>query len=297
VTVAIATMREMPPDLPDDRRLVAALAGRGVEAPIVPWDREEVDWGSFAAVVIRSTWDYSRRRDRFLAWVEAIGDRLHNPPALVAWNSDKHYLADLRDAGLPVVDTRFVGPGDAVPRFDREMVVKPTISAGGRDTGRFAPAAAEAALALVERIVDGGRVAMVQPFLDSVDSTGETAVVLIDGEVSHVLRKRAVLRPDEVAPIRDDALGAAEAMYDPELVLPGSAEPDELELAAAVVDAVRRRFGSTPLYARVDMLRAGAGAPVLLELEAVEPALYLNQADGATDRLAEAIVARITPGR
>ena len=127
---------------------------------------------------------------------------------------------------------------------------------------------------------------MVQPFHPSVDSAGETAVLCIDGEPAHVLRKGAVLRPDEVAPIRDDALGAAEVMYDPELVVPGAATEDELELAREIVAEVERRFDYLPLYARVDMIRDADGAPLLLELEAIEPNFYLEPGavDGAGDR-------------
>jgi hypothetical protein len=236
--------------------------------------------------------DYTRRRDAFLAWVDRVGDRLENPPALVRWNSDKRYLGDLRGGGLPVVETTYVEPGEAPPPIGGEVVIKPTISAGGRDTGRFGPAVGDAALALIERIGADGRTAMVQPFLDRVETEGETAVVVVSGEVSHVLRKRAVLGADEVAPVRDDAVGAAEVMYDPELVVAGTAEADELELASQVVDEVGRRFGEIPLYARVDMLRDSSGAPLLLELEAVEPNLYLEQTEGAAERLAVAIVER-----
>jgi glutathione synthase/RimK-type ligase-like ATP-grasp enzyme len=293
VRVAIASITELPQEFRDDEVLVDRLGRRGVEADTLSWDDPRGDWDSYDLVVIRSTWDYSRRRDQFIAWAERVGDRLENSPAVVRWNSDKRYLGDLREAGLPVVETRYVEPGEQPPEIVGEVVVKPTISAGGRDTGRFAPGAASAAFDLIARIGAGRRTAMVQPFLDSVDTDGETAVVVIGGLVSHVLRKRAVLRADQVAPVRDDALGAAEAMYDPGLVLAGTAEPDELELAAAVVDEVRRRFGATPLYARVDMLRDGDRSPVVLELEAVEPSLYLTQADGAAERLAEAILGRV----
>lgn len=292
VRVAIASITELPQEFRDDEMLVDHLKRRGVAADTAPWDDPRVDWGSYDLVVIRSTWDYSRRRDEFIAWAERVGDRLENSPAVVRWNSDKRYLGDLRDAGLPVVETRYVEPGGQPPQIVGEVVVKPTISAGGRDTGRFGPAAASAAFELIAQIGVEGRTAMVQPFLDSVDTHGETAIVVIGGRKSHVLQKRAVLNADEVAPVRDDALGAAEVMYDPELVLAGTAKTDELALAAAVVDEVRRRFGATPLYARVDMLRDATGAPVVLELEAIEPSLYLTQADGAAERLADAILGR-----
>ncbi len=285
----------MPAGFDDDLLLEAELRRCGAQAARLPWDDPEVAWPGFDAVVIRSTWDYSRRREEFLAWAEAIGERLHNPPRLVRWNSDKRYLADLAAAGIPAVETTFIAPGEPIPPLDGEVVVKPSISAGGRDTGRFGRRPGQAAEELVRRIHASGRVAMVQPYQASVDVQGETAVAFIAGEPSHALRKRAVLRPDEVAPVREDWVGAAEAMYDPDLVGPGSAADDEVELAAAVVADVRERFGATPLYARVDMVRDAAGAPIVLELEAIEPNLYFDHAPAAVERLAEAIIAAAAP--
>jgi hypothetical protein len=242
-------------------------------------------------VVIRSTWDYTWRRDEFLAWADRVGDRLRNSPAVVRWNSDKRYLGALGSAGLAVVRTRFVEPGDEPPRLVGEVVVKPTVSAGGRDTGRFGPDAHDMAAELVGRILASGRTAMVQPYLESVDREGETALVFVAGEPVHALRKRAVLQPDEVAPVRDDALGAAEAMYDPSLVRSSSAQPDEVDAARAIVDHLGERFGSTPLIVRVDLARAADGSPTVMELEAIEPSMYLGLDPASAPRIAAAVLA------
>ena len=134
---------------------------------------------------------------------------------------------------------------------------------------------------------------MVQPYLDAVDRDGETALIFIAGELAHVLGKRAVLAPDQVAPVRDDSLGAAEAMYDPTLVGLSTATDDEIALGSEVIAHLRARFEATPLIARVDLVPDGDGAPCVLELEAVEPNLYLRQAPATADRLAEAIVAEL----
>lgn len=290
--VAIATFASMPPEFTDDERLADALGGFDAEVARVPWDDSGVEWHDFDAVVIRSTWDYASRREEFVEWADSVGSRLHNSPEVIRWNTDKRYMGDLEGAGLPVVHTEYVAPGEPAPALDGEVVVKPTISAGAKDSGRFSQRTHDDARALIERVHRSGRTVMVQPYQASVDITGETAIVCLDGEPSHVLRKAAVLRPDEVAPVRDDAVGAAEVMYDPELVVAGEAAEAEFDLAREVVDHVSRRFKYVPLYARVDMVAGPAGTPVLMELEAVEPNLYLDQAPGSAERVAAAIVAR-----
>jgi hypothetical protein len=295
VGVAIASCTALPPQFTDDLRIAEALAERGVSATQIPWDDPGTQWSAFEAVVIRSTWDYAGRREEFLRWCDSVGPSLHNRSALVHWGSDKSYLADLAAVGIPVVETEFVAPGEEIA-LAGEIVVKPTVSAGARDSGRFGATTHDLARQLIGEIHAGGRTAMVQPFHPTVDSMGETAVLCIDGEPAHALRKRAVLRPDEVAPVRDDALGAAEAMYNPGLVTADVADDDELDLAAQVVTEVRRRFDYLPLYARVDMIRDREGTPILLELEAIEPNFYLDQAPATTAIVADAIVNRLPGG-
>jgi hypothetical protein len=290
LNVALATCAAMPDGFEPDRGLKTELEIAGARVEYVSWDDGSVGWDAFDVVVVRSTFDYSRRRDEFLAWADSLDGCLRNPPAVLRWNSDKRYLSDLASDGLPVVPTTFISPGDRLPPLEGEVVVKPTVSAGARDTGRFAPGAHDGARALLVDITQGGRVAMLQPYLTAVDERGETALVFVAGELSHVLRKRAVLAPDEVAPTRDDEVGAAEVMYDDDLVRAGDATGAERELAGAIVAAVAERFGAPPLYARVDLLAGADGAPTLLELELVEPALYLAEAPGAAQRLAAAII-------
>lgn len=290
--VALATCAAVPEGWEDEKLVAAALTSRGAEPSLVVWDDPEVGWGAFDRVLIRSTWDYTHRRAEFVDWARALEDRLDNPAPLVEWNSDKHYLADLEAAGVPTVPTRFVEPGDPPPALDGEVVVKPAVSAGARDTGRFGPANHDAARALLARLGSAGRAAMVQPYLGSVEARGETAIVAIDGAESHVLRKRAVLGADREAPLRDDELGAAEAMYEPDLVQAGSANEPERGVAAAILEHLTERFGVAPLYARIDMLTGADGEPVLLELELVEPALYMSTAPGSEARLAEALLRR-----
>lgn len=281
--VAFATSRELPGGWDDDRE-AARLAG----AEFAVWDDPTVDWEAYDRVVIRSAWDYSHRLDEFLAWCAAVGPgRLRNVPELVAFDTDKRYLGELRARTAP---TTFVGPGDSLPELRGEVVVKPNVSAGARDTGRFGPATHADALTLIERIRASGRVAIVQAYLEEVDRRGETALVFIAGEPSHVLRKRAVLRGEGEAPLGDGPRAPAAVMLEDDLVVAAEAEPEQADFAAAVVAEVTERFG-TPLYVRVDVAHDDEGLPVLMELEAVEPCLYLDLVPGAAERFARAVLA------
>jgi hypothetical protein len=281
--IAFATCRDMPAGWADDRE-AARLAG----AEFVVWDDPAVDWEAYDRVVVRSVWDYSRRIDEFLAWCAAVGpERLRNRPDLVAFDADKRYLGELE---VPIAPTTFIGPGDPLPDLAGEVVVKPNVSAGARDTGRFSPTRHAEALALVERIRASGRIAIVQAYLADVDHGGETALVFIAGELSHVLHKRPVLRGEGEAPLGEDAHGPAAVMLEDDLVRPGRADPAQREFADVVLAVVSARFG-TPLYARVDIAAAADGRPVLMELEAIEPCLYFDLVPGSAERFARAVLA------
>ncbi len=281
--VAFATYSAMPEGWTDDHA-PAALLG----AEFRTWSDPAVDWEAYDRVVLRSTWDYTQRPDEFLAWCHAVGrQRLRNSPGLIAFNADKRYLAQLT---APTVPTIFVAPGDPLPALDGEVVVKPNVSAGARDTGRFGPATHGDAVALIERIRASGRVALLQPYLDAVDEHGETALVFIAGQLSHVGRKRAILRPDEVAPLAAGRQAPAAAMLEDDLVVAGTADAAEQALAQRILAEISGRFG-TPLYARVDLVRGHGGEPLLLELEVTEPVLYLGTSPGASERFAAAVLA------
>jgi hypothetical protein len=291
VQVALVTCEPLSEGRPDEHAVAAELDRHGVAARFPVWDDPGERWDAFDLVVIRSAWDYTLRRGEFLAWAEARGARLRNAPAMVRWNSDKRYLRELAEAGLAVTPTTFVEPGDGAVELSGEVVVKPAISAGARGTGRFGAAAHDAAAALATRLLDAGHTVMVQPYLASVDDEGETALVYFAGELSHVLRKRAVLQPDEEAPLADHPLAPAAVMFDDDLVGAGEASAAERATAESILGFVRQRFGGAPLYARVDLLADEEGRPVLSELELIEPNLYLDTAPRAAERFARAILA------
>lgn len=285
---AIATVA-----LDDDMPLLLAACERlGLSAEVRAWDDFSVSWARYDAVVLRSPWDYFTRLPEFLRWCERVDRvaRLHNPLPILRWNTDKHYLADLEAAGIPVVPTRFVEPDaeplpalqaflDAFPEA-AEFVVKPTVSAGSRDTQRYRRDQEFAAANHVGRLLDASRSAMLQPYLDAVDTCGETALLYFNGEFSHALRKAALLRPNE-APTDHTQLADAIAGRAP--------ETDELRLAETILAALQTRCDGAPLYARIDLIRDSDGRPRLLELELTEPSLFLTSVPAAAERFATAI--------
>jgi glutathione synthase/RimK-type ligase-like ATP-grasp enzyme len=282
VKVAFATCRSYELGHPDDHG-AAALVG----AEFRVWNDPAVDWDAFDRIVIRSVWDYTSQLDAFLEWCERVGSsRLRNRPDLVAFNADKRYLTQLE---VPTVPTSFVAAGDPTPLLTGEVVVKPSVSAGARDTGRFPADRHRDALALINAICMSGRVALVQPYLPLVDERGETAIVYIGGEVSHVLHKRPVLRSAGVAPLGQGAGAAAAVMSELGLVSTTEASDGELELAAAAHAQISQWF-ATPLYARIDLVPGTEGEPVLVEVEAIDPSLYFGQVPGAARKLAGAIL-------
>ncbi len=284
-SVALVTCAELADLDPDDRLLLDPLARQGIHVTAAVWDDPGVDWASFDLVVLRSTWDYARRRDDFVAWAAAV-PTLVNPADVVAWNTDKRYLRELAAAGVPVVPTSWVEPGDFWSPLDGEWVIKPAVSAGSIDTGRYDLADSahrDLAKAHVARLQAAHRLVMIQPYLPAVDSYGETAVLYLDGAYSHSIRKGPLLvGPDigEAGLYKEETISAR---------LPTPAELKVAEAALAVVPGGADRL----LYARIDMIPGLDGEPLLVELELTEPSLFLGTAPGAADRMSTAITQRL----
>ena len=262
--IAIATCDRLPSADPESAEL-------GFEVWV--WDDPTVDWSAFDLVVIRSTWDYTQKVDGFLDWVERV-PRLRNDADVVRWNHDKSYLRALHAHGVATVPTRW--DPDDVPHG--RWVVKPSISAGAVDT---ISGDRDDALAHVERLRVAGRTAMVQPHLSGIDEVGETALLYIGGEYSHAVRKAAVL----------GHLRRSDGTFEPDRVEPRTPTVAELEVAEHVLDTIPFDR-SELLYARVDLIPDDDGDPVLLELELIEPDLFLaHDASGrAMERFRTAIL-------
>ena len=269
----------------EDRLLQEALAKRGIRTQRVDWSRPDVDWYGFAAVVLRTPWDYFDRFEAFSRWLGSLEAHpcLLNDLGTLRWNIDKHYLAELETAGIPIVPTRFVERGERTPLCEAmesldaaSVVYKPAVSGAARETYRVrrgqAAEHAERFAALASE-----RAMMVQPFMPSILEQGEVTVVAMQARPTHGLVKRAKAGDFRV---QDDHGGTLHAH---------APAADELALAEAAL-GVR---AVTPVYGRVDMVRDEAGVARVMELELVEPELWLRLYPPAAEAFAAGIAAAL----
>ncbi|MEW2273413.1 ATP-grasp domain-containing protein [Streptomyces griseofuscus] len=269
--------------------LVRALNDAGARADAPYWDDPGVDWSAYDLVVVRSTWDYSWRAAEFTAWLERVAraTRIANPAEAIRWNLDKRYLGELAAAGVPTVPTSYLAPGeDGAPVLptDHDYVIKPTSGAGARFAARYTPAEHEAAVRHLARMHAEGFTAMVQPYLQGIDVTGERALQFFGGRLLHASRKGAVLSPGTPYD--------ADKVAHPDLT-PWQPTDAELAVARKALAAVPGSAASL-LYARVDLADGPDGTPRLMELELVEPNLFLFLHPDSLPRAAAAILAGAT---
>ena len=280
--ISLVTYYGLPDLDPDDRLVQDALAKRGVEAVPAVWNDSKIDWSKNRFSILRSTWDYHLNYAEFLSWAERISavTNLLNPLPLIKWNSRKTYLADLNKAGLPVIPTAWIndsnGPSLAqvleVNGWD-EAIIKPSIGLATSGVKRCNRSSATTDQAHVDKLLGASEV-MVQEFMPSVQEYGERALIFIDGEYTHTIRKSAF-----------QVLAAAGHAGE------SKAECNDEEIAIA--KSIMRYLDTPPLYARVDLVRNAEGKPLLLELELVEPSLFLSFAPESADKFADAILRRL----
>ncbi len=286
VQIALATCATLPGLDEDDQLLVGPLKRLGAQGVAAVWDDPSVDWETFDAVVIRNTWDYTSRRDAFVAWAHSV-PRLANPADIVEWNTDKRYLADLASAGLPVVPTTWLSEPPIDLPGEGMHVLKPAVGAGSVDAKRFSMHDEHESLLArdhAQRLLDAGHTVMVQPYQHAIDERGETGVIFVGGKFSHAIRKAPILAHDPR--YEEGGLYAAERITSRE---PSAAELDLATAALAAVPGGPERL----LYARVDIVSDGAGKPMLMELELTEPSLFMRTTPGSERTFARAIMATL----
>ena len=289
--VALATCAETHAEA-DEAPLEDAFARAGVAYEWAVWDDAGVDWSRFAAVLIRTTWDYTDKIDAFRTWIDDVASvtRLWNPAPFVAWNSHKGYLVELGARGVDVVPTTVVpvgtepGPASVPAGEPGDLIVKPAESAGsiGLTVWPAAGTNPTGALAAVAELHRAGQDAVVQPLLPQIRE-GETSVMIIDGEVTHAVRK---------VPAHGDIRSQPEWGADVARVEPTDAQV-ALGLAAIEATAVIvGRPADSLLYARVDCVDR-EDRPRLIELELIEPDLYVGYDEHAADLLVAALGRRV----
>ena len=193
--IALVTCSTLPDLDPDDQRLIGPLRAREAEPVAAVWDDASVDWSAFDLAVVRNTWDYPARRDEFVAWARSV-PRLANPASVIEWNTDKHYLTDLAAAGLPVVPTSWLTDASETLPKTGTHVFKPAVGAGSVDAARFSLGdrhEAQLAREHAQRLLAAGQTVMIQPYLDAIESRGETGVIFVGGRFSHAIAKGAML--------------------------------------------------------------------------------------------------------
>ena len=281
--IALATCAALPRPDADIPILVDAFARLGVSADPVIWDDSRISWSDYDVVIVRSTWDYVEKLDAFTRWIDDVAraTRLVNSAGVLRWNLHKRYLLELAALGVDVIPTTLIPRGawaDWAALFARhgDLVLKPAVSAGSFATVRIAAGDVEAADRHVSAHPE--RDFLAQPLLASVVRHGETNLVCFGGQPSHAVHKGARWSGDA-----EQSRGA---------VTPTEAE---LALAAKAFAALGSLGLGTPEYARVDCAAADDGRPLLMELELLEPSLFLDRAPFAAPGLVRLACLRARP--
>jgi hypothetical protein len=280
--VLLATGAEHPELWEDELLLVEALAERGLSVRPGVWSDPAVDWAAARLVVIRSAFDYIRDRDAFCAWADRVEATtpLHNAARVLRWNSHKSYLRELEAAGVPIVPTAWIDAGSRADlagllaeRSWRDAVVKPAVDNGARGALRVHAADPEEGQSHLDLLL-AERDVMIQPFVAATETSGERAMIHIDGRFSHAIRKDQML---------------AGRTFSLDRTPPIDPEPAELALGQRVLSLIPE---SPLLYARVDAVM-NDGVARLMELELIEPVLFFSKVPGSAERMASAIAERL----
>jgi glutathione synthase/RimK-type ligase-like ATP-grasp enzyme len=286
--IALVTCAELPEADPDSRLVIEPLRKLGIESEPAVWSDASIDWDRFDLAIVRSTWDYVPRLTEFLAWSRRV-PRLANTARVIEANTDKRYLATLAVNGVSVVPTTWLHPADPfdptlLVEKSYEWVIKPAVSHSALDSGRYdlrVPRLRTLATIHASRLQREGRLVMLQPYMRGVDEEGETSLVYFGGVFSHAVRKAAALTGPETG---------HDQRFEPAPHRACDATEAQRALALRALAAIG---GEKALYARVDLVPAADGSPVVIEVELTEPMLYLARHEAAPARFAAAIAALI----
>lgn len=301
--VYLVTSSDMPQSDEDNQLLVPALRERGMDAQVKVWDDPDVDWDAANLVIVRSVSDYARRRDEFLMWARSVR-RILNHADILDWNTDKHYLQELEKRGLPTIPTLWLEPEQRLSKHQihsrfpaqGDFVVKPAVSSGGRDAGRYTANSAgsrqEAILHAVE-LLESGRSVMVQRYLEAIDVHGELSLIYMNGLLSHVVEKKPMLHSSITGP-------HTELVPVEEVTTVREPNSDEWhwgeEIRCVLHGYVKDRLGRDDLFLfnRIDLVRSSESESdyYVMEVSMVDASLYLSADSSAVNNFADAISQR-----
>ena len=283
----------------DTPAVIHALDGQGISAVPTVWHDERIDWTAFDAVVIRSPWDYSNRSVEFEDWLQrvAMQTRVFNSPELIGWNLNKRYLDEVQSYAVPIIPTAYCRSLREVETAVESIsapwqIVKPTVSAGSRNTGLFRKGDA-ALYDLAEHIIDAGKEVMLQPEIPALSAGQEKALFYFGGQFSHAVTKGALLA-------RGGGFLGGSYQESPR---PAVADEQEIALGNQTMAAIREissrhrwanEGANPPVYARFDVVIDEHHGPLLVEAELFEPSLYVHDNPQAARQYAKAIADQLT---
>ena len=280
--IALASCSNLPGWEIDDQPLIDAFLERGFSVSNPSWD-SDVDWSIFDVCLLRTTWDYTLHIEAFLEWVNRVSQQtvLLNSSEIIHWNSDKRYLKELSEKGVPIAPTVWLEEQQDIETILQERgwdkaFLKPLVGACAYDTLRFSIDEAGIAQQLLHKVL-GTCGMMLQPYLKRVETEGEYSAIYFSGTLSHCVQKIPVSGDYRV----QDDYGAFDQAIEP---LPGLTT-----LAQQALEAIEEDW----LYARVDALRMEDETWVLNELEMIEPSLFFRHSKTAAMQLVEATLEKI----
>ncbi len=269
-----------------DKLLIEPMKNIGWMAEEVSWRNENVNWNDYDAVIVRSTWDYQNDSEKFIGVLEKINtvSHLENDLDLMKWNMNKNYLFDLEQNGVKIVDTiweKKFNRNLANEYFEKlntnEIIIKPNISANADNTFRLTREKLNKNLQLLENIF-AEREFMVQPFLKNIIEEGEYSLFFFNGKFSHSVLKK---------PKENDFRVQEEHG--------GNIQPFKVSSQLILIaENIIKKLSTIPLYGRVDLVRTKENEFAVMELELIEPSLYLNKNDKSPAKFVKAFEERIT---
>lgn len=311
--VTLVTCAQYPHLEEDEAGLLDALRDNQLDPQVACWDDPKVDWEKAGVCIVRSVRNYPQHRAAFLHWARRV-PRLLNPADVMEWATDKHYLKEMEQRGLPVIPTTWLEVEDDLTKHQvhtrfpalGEFVVKPSVSSGARGTGRYTGRDGNSRMRAINhafRLLQEGEAVMVQRYLPQVDIHGETSLIFMNGVLSHVVDKKGMLTPvaEELQQSGEDTAEQVQGPVEAKerVIQTRSATAEEWQWGEAVRRIVHRyvkdRIGHDLqfLFMRIDLVRDGQGGFYVMEISPVDANLYLSGVEGGVQSFADAIASRV----